>query len=279
MRIPITTLKEQMSHEPPCDLQELNVPHELGPGALDQDSDFEVVDDASDDAADADGGDDAASEGLPETQLEDTQAPIMNEPDVVESEERMEPPASQLDLVEDSQVYMGALPPDCLEDSQAPGQIMETDECSCIEISSQTPTKDGESIMAPGGLLPSNATEMVARRAELEDSISELQQTLNLAKKQRVATQRGVKIELVSACSHSLCPARQLRQAALSLKADEAKGSRDEALMVLDSLPFGSDTLDTQMLPDQEADALAKQFASMDSVTVPSAPTAPKLQL
>ena len=86
-------------------------------------------------------------------------------------------------------------------------------------------------------------------------------------------------MDLVSACFHRLgfeATYMQLREAAASLKAGAADKHEE---LVLDSLPFGTDSLDTQMLQQTEIDALAKQFAALDNVSVPSAPVAPKLQL
>ena len=45
--------------------------------------------------------------------------------------------------------------------------------------------------------------------------------------------------------------------------------------LVLDSLPFGSDHVDTQILHQSETEHLAKEFAEMGtSEPVPAAPTA-----
>lgn len=64
------------------------------------------------------------------------------------------------------------------------------------------------------------------------------------------------------------------RKAAASLEAKGIVKAPTRATLVLDSLPFGADNTETQVLHHMEVDHLAKEFAEMGDVPIPDAPTA-----
>ena len=142
------------------------------------------------------------------------------------------------------------------------------------------------------------AADHKASRAEIEEQISEISQQLNNAKKQ-LSSQFPGKIVLPFAffcffwlgysLNHNpqnsnvllvvpqtqLSGLRRARQPPASKTGGSASSSASPAIPVLESLPFGTETFETQVLPSTEMEDLATHLARESQQPEPVVPSAP----